>query len=204
LTNPDPTPARTPISPDPAGYQGSPVGEVIEVRVPDLGRLFHQIDPSPFHDRDLEPAAEEFILNWASQVPRSAQHRLLVHLERPGADTDEAGVLRDANRRSFARRAAADRRKLRELFHRGRISLLIGLAFLGASVALASSLAGLLGGRVNEFVRQSLLIGGWVAMWRPLEVFLYDWWPILAHAKRYERLAAMPVEIQYAEQGRKA
>ena len=22
------------------------------------------------------------------------------------------------------------------------------------------------------------MIGGWVALWRPLEIFLYDWWPI--------------------------
>ena len=22
------------------------------------------------------------------------------------------------------------------------------------------------------------MIGGWVALWRPMEIFLYDWWPI--------------------------
>jgi len=27
-------------------------------------------------------------------------------------------------------------------------------------------------------VRESLLVGGAVAPWRPLEIFLYDWWPI--------------------------
>ena len=27
---------------------------------------------------------------------------------------------------------------------------------------------------------ESLLIGGWRPMWRPLEIFLYDWWPIRA------------------------
>ena len=34
--------------------------------------------------------------------------------------------------------------------------------------------------RFADVIRESLLIGGWVAMWRPLEVFLYDWWPISA------------------------
>jgi hypothetical protein len=29
----------------------------------------------------------------------------------------------------------------------------------------------------------SLVIGGWVAMWRPMEVFLYDWWPVRAEAR---------------------
>jgi len=36
-----------------------------------------------------------------------------------------------------------------------------------------------------------------VAMWRPLEVFLYDWWPIRADARLYDRLGAMAVRIEY-------
>ena len=43
--------------------------------------------------------------------------------------------------------------------------------------------------------RESLLIGGWVAMWRPLEVFLYDWWPIRAEARLFDRLSAMIVRV---------
>jgi hypothetical protein len=45
--------------------------------------------------------------------------------------------------------------------------------------------------------REGLVIGGWVAMWRPLEIFLYDWWPIHAEARLFDRLAAMPVRIEY-------
>ena len=46
-------------------------------------------------------------------------------------------------------------------------------------------------------LRESLLSGGWVAMWRPVEIFLYDWWPIRAEARLFDRLAAMPVRIEY-------
>ncbi|MGE5111312.1 MAG: hypothetical protein ACM3JB_10680, partial [Acidobacteriaceae bacterium] len=53
------------------------------------------------------------------------------------------------------------------------------------------------GGGIVEIVRESFLIGGWVAMWKPLEVFLYDWWPIRREAKNYDRLAIMPVQIKY-------
>jgi len=34
-------------------------------------------------------------------------------------------------------------------------------------------------------------------MWRPLEIFLYDWWPIRAEARLCDRLSAMPVRIVY-------
>jgi len=36
-------------------------------------------------------------------------------------------------------------------------------------------------------------------MWRPLEIFLYDWWPIRAEARLFDRLAAMPVRITYTQ-----
>ena len=28
-------------------------------------------------------------------------------------------------------------------------------------------------------------------MWRPLEIFLYDWWPIRAEGRLFDRLAAI-------------
>ena len=48
---------------------------------------------------------------------------------------------------------------------------------------------------LGRVLQESLLIGGWVAMWRPLEVFLYDWWPIRAEARLFDRLATMPVRL---------
>jgi hypothetical protein len=53
------------------------------------------------------------------------------------------------------------------------------------------------GSRIGEILRESLTIGGWVSMWRPLEIFLYDWWPIRREAQLSDRLAAMPVRIRY-------
>jgi hypothetical protein len=170
----------------------------IEVSVSELRQLFNAIDPSPFRQRDLEPNAEEFIVGWAKEVPRGALLSLLVHLDRSPGLPDEAEVLRAAIHEFFASRAAVTRRQLRELFRRGRISLLIGVMTLAALLLLSDRVADVLAGwRLAEALRESLLIGGWVAMWRPLEIFLYDWWPIRAEARLYDRLAAMPVRIFY-------
>ena len=43
--------------------------QVIEIRVAELRQLFNEIDPSPFRQRDLDPRAEEFIVDWASDLP---------------------------------------------------------------------------------------------------------------------------------------
>jgi hypothetical protein len=45
-------------------------------------------------------------------------------------------------------------------------------------------------------VQQSVLILGWVANWRPLEIFLYDWWPLARRRDLYSRLAAAQVVLQ--------
>jgi hypothetical protein len=171
---------------------------VIEVHVGELKQLFNSIDPSPFRNKDLDPGAEEFIVGWAKDLPREAQLALVIDLDRQAGLPDEAAVLRDAIHEFFRQRAETYRRRLRELFRRGRTSLLIGLTVLATAIALGDFLANLLKtSRIGEIVRESLTIGGWVSMWRPLEVFLYDWWPIRNEARLSDRLAAMPVRIRY-------
>ncbi len=174
--------------------------EVIEVHVGELMEIFNAIDPSPFGERDLDPKAEEFIVDWASSVPRDKPLALLVHLDRPAGLSDEAAALRDAIHKYFSRRAESSRHRLRQLFRVGRTSLAIGILFLAATVLVGGWIeAALVGRRLGVILRESFLIGGWVAMWRPLEIFLYDWWPILDEARLYDRLSVMPVRIRYTQ-----
>jgi hypothetical protein len=168
------------------------------VHVAELRQLFNAIDPSPFQERDLDPRAEEFIVEWSRDLPGTAALALVVHLERVAGPPEEALLLRDAIREFFHQRAVGARRQLRELFRRGRISLAIALVFLATSIAASDALAAsfpML--HLSAVLREGLLIGGWVAMWRPLEVFLYDWWPIRAEARLFDRLSAMLVRIEY-------
>jgi hypothetical protein len=175
---------------------------VIEVHLGELKQLFNDIDPAPFRDKDLDPKAEEFIVGWAKDMPRDASFALVIDLDCPAGLPDEVAVLRDAIHEFFRQRALAHRRRLRELFRLGRTSLVIGLVALTAAIALGDFLAALINGsRFGEIIRESLTIGGWVSMWRPLEVFLYDWWPIRNEVRLSDRLAAMPVRIWYLNEG---
>jgi len=181
-----------------AGDPIPPNCQLIEVHVAELNQLFNAIDPAPFRQRDLDPDAEEFIVGWAREILTDAPLALLVHLDRPAGVPEEPAILRDAIEEFFSQRAQASRQRLRQLFKRGRTSLAIGLTFLALSLTIGDVVARLLGERrIGEIVRESLLIGGWVAMWRPMEVFLYDWWPIRADARLADRLSAMPVRISY-------
>lgn len=194
-------PAKTSSVIDDKASAGDPIPPkcaVIEVHVGELKQLFNSIDPSPFRNKDLDPGAEEFIVGWAKDLPSDVALALVVDLDRPAGLPDEAAVLRDAVHEFFRQRAEAYRWRLRELFRHGRTSLLIGLTVLAGAIALGDFLANLLKtSRIGEILRESLTIGGWVSMWRPLEVFLYDWWPIRNEARLSDRLAAMPVRVRY-------
>ena len=167
---------------------------MIEVHVSDLPELFNSFDPTPFHKRDLDPDAEEFIASWARDVDAKIPLELQVHADRAAPNATE--VVHGAVRDHFGRRAKETRQRLTQLFRVGRTSLLIGLAVVAASVIVGDVVEKMLSeSRFGSVIRESLLIGGWVAMWRPIEIFLYEWWPIRAEAQLFDRLSAMQVRV---------
>jgi hypothetical protein len=188
-----------------AGDALPPRCHVIEIRVSELRQLFNAIDPSPFQERDLDPRADEFIVEWAGELPPTEPWALVVHLDRAAGRADEADILRDAIHQYFGQRATTTQRRLKELFRRGRTSLAIALVFLATSTVAGNMVAGYVGeSGVSDVLREGFVILGWVAMWRPLEVFLYDWWPIRAERDLLRRLSTIPVRIEYADTARTA
>jgi hypothetical protein len=166
---------------------------VLELHLGELRQLFNSMDPAPFRERDLDPKATDYIVDWATEAPAEQSLSMVVHL---GSPTSDGAMVGDAVREYFRGRAVAKRRELSKLFRVGRISLVIGLAFLGVAIAAGEALAALLSKESYAWlVKESLVIGGWVALWRPLEIFLYDWWPLRAQAKLYDRLGHMQVSV---------
>jgi hypothetical protein len=169
---------------------------LIEVHVTDLKELFNSFDPTPFLKRDLDPDAEEFIASWARDLPPDLPMGLLVHADRAAASPNATEIVHQAVRDHFKRKANETRQQLRLLFRNGRIALVIGLAVVAGSVIAGDVVETMLQeSRFGSIIRESFLIGGWVAMWRPLEIFLYEWWPIRAEARLFDRLSAMPVRV---------
>lgn len=170
---------------------------VLELHLGEVRQMFNSMDPAPFRERDLDPKATDYIVDWAEEAPPDGSLAMVVHL---GAVTPEAASLGEAVREYFQRRAAAKRRELSKLFRVGRITLVIGLACLGAAVAAGEALTLVVAKEGHGWLlKESLIIGGWVALWRPMEIFLYDWWPIRARARLYDRLGQMQVSLRGAD-----
>jgi hypothetical protein len=73
---------------------------------------------------------------------------------------------------------------------------MIGLSFLGMCLVVADVLdAGYASNAFLKLLKESLLIGGWVAMWRPMQIFLYGWWPIVRKRSVYRNLSQAIVQV---------
>ena len=173
------------------------IEDVIELRVDEIAQLFHTLDPFPFRERDLDREAEDFIVGWARELPVDQPIRIVIHFPDNVAQTTAARELGDAFGRHFSHRAGIIQSDLNELFRVGRRSLSIGV-FVLIVCLVAAHLAGgfLIETPFKRLVEESFLILGWVANWRPLEIFLYDWWPIARRRDLYRRLSRAVVEAK--------
>jgi hypothetical protein len=172
----------------------SPNHGLIELKLASVSQLFNTMDPSPFHERDLDHDAEEFILSWAREHARDADLRVRVVLRQP-ADELVARQVRESIQHYFGYRARVARAELSDLFRDGRRALLIGLLFLATTLLLRGLLPSTDGWL--RFVDEGLTICGWVGLWKPIDIHLYRWWPLKAHGNLLARLSRCPVEVVF-------
>ena len=166
----------------------------IEVHLDTLPQLFNSMDPSPFYQKDLDENAEEYIVGWAEEYPLAEPVSLTLHLE-GGLDEAARELVTEAVHNHFTNQTRLARLEFRRLMRKGWRSLLIGLAALAVTVVF-SELLQRYGGALSMVARESLLIGGWVAMWRPIQIYLYEWWPLQRRRRIFDKLARMPVTIK--------
>lgn len=172
---------------------------LLEVTLDDIRQLFHSLDPAPFRQKDLDAAAEEYIVGAVREIRQHGWRgpvRLVFYLPSPAVGTAAARTLPAAIHNYFAYRSRQRGLTLRETLRRGFVSLVVGVLFLGLCLSLRQlvSTDGWEAG--GEILREGLLIVGWIALWRPVEIFLFDWWPIRNDQQLLGWIARQPVETR--------
>jgi hypothetical protein len=179
-----------------ANATSASVPGAIELRLRDSSQLFNTLDPLPFRERDLAPDAVDYIVDWAEELPRDQPIRIVVHIQPEGQEKDAAPDLASALSTYFADRAKAETNEIRALFRDGRRAFAIGFALIVVVVAIGWQLSLSFSGALPYVVEQSLVVIGWVIIWRPAEMFLYGWVPMARRRKLYRRLAASTITVK--------
>ena len=167
----------------------------LEINLQTSKQLFNTFDPSPFHEKDLDAAAERYIVDSVDELALHKPVHLLIHLPQSEIVPDIANQFREAIRGFFIYRASEARHHLRRCFRDGRIALIVGVSFLLSCLLIRELLLPFTEGFLYRLLTEGFLIIGWVALWHPLDIFLYHWWPLLRRYRLLKKISRLSVEV---------
>jgi hypothetical protein len=168
----------------------------IELKLRKASQLFHTLDPSPFRESDLAHEAEEYIVDWALELPPSAPIEIIIHLPWDEFSQAPTSDISRAIKGYFHIRSNAISTEMRELFRTGRLAALVALIVLSFCLGFAWFIgSSLKEGPLSQILQESFVIFGWVAIWHPANIFLYSWPPLARRRKLLRRLAEATVTV---------
>ena len=168
---------------------------LIEIKLSSVLQLFNSFDPAPFHEKELDSAAEHYIVDTVKDFPKKTRFKIVIYLPPDIAGSERALKIPMAIHNHFQYKMMVADRKFRSRFRHGRSTLVIGLTFLAIALIarqLVSHLSNLL---YAQLFADALLIIGWVAMWEPVTVLLYGLWPIIQERKTYEKISTIEIDV---------
>ena len=158
-------------------------------------------DPSPLSGEVITPEAETYIVRKAKQLRAKEPIRLAIELPAPAVSAADKGDLGKAITEHFRNAANMEAVDLRELFRNGCKALLMGLLVLSTCLFLAWFYTDRLPeSRIPRVLQESFVILGWVSMWRPIEIFLYEWLPLVWRRNLFLRLSDATVTTEHRGQ----
>jgi hypothetical protein len=167
----------------------------IDIRLDRADQLFHTLDPHARLHRHIDERIEQFVIEEARRLPRRAPIRVRLFVDNEEAESAGRRDVGHALRAHFAYRARLENENLHDLLLRGAFSLAVGMLVLAICLRIGPWIGSYTKETTGNFVDTAFQIIGWAANWRPVEIFLYDWWPVSEDRRLYRRLAGAHVEL---------
>ncbi len=169
---------------------------LIEIDLLSIMQIFNSLDPSPFFEKQLDTDAEDYIVGTVNDFPKKTQFTIVIYLPKEFFNTDEARAIPAAIRHHFEYKALETDRQFRQRARFGRFNLVVALVFLAFSLFVKYEILRIGNGLLFYFISEAFTIAGWVALWAPVTLLLYELYPIIQTKKVYERIADMEIEIR--------
>ncbi len=170
---------------------------VVDVAVKNSRQLFNERDPAPFRERDLDENFVTYVSSSVQEFPLKTPMKLRIVIQDKTDLLVEQNILREAIRAHFIYESRLAQAKLQKRLRVGRWFFLIGLVSLFVCLSASQFLSSLeSSSQILPILREGFVIVGWVAMWRPIDVFLYDWWHLLEQRRFLEKIVQMSLDVQ--------
>ncbi|MBS7543765.1 hypothetical protein [Ancylobacter oerskovii] len=174
----------------------------IDIRLRDLRNFFATPEVDPFAGEDIDESGIDRLIDLvtAERGWRRRPVRVRLHVVPTPANAELAPRIGEALARYCDTNRDYAERKLRETRREGMRTLAVGTAFLALCIGAAalinsSALEDML---VGELLSEGAIIAGWVGLWRPVEILLFDWWPYARDRALYAKLRRLDIIVQPA------
>lgn len=167
----------------------------IDVSFHEFKQLYDGRDPSPFQERDLDENLVRYLVMGCEEIPRDQPIKIVMIAPDLKSETQQKDDFILALHQYFDHEVRLTNNELKYLFKQGRVSFLFAFSFLTFCIFLAVKFAGD-SSIFNKVLYEGLSIMGWVALWKPLNIFLYEWWPYVRKKRVYKLLATIQVEFK--------
>jgi hypothetical protein len=173
---------------------------IVEVTVNNTRQLFNDRDPTPFKERELDQNFVTFLLNSVQEFPYKAKTRLRIIINKEPDSAAEKVHIQEAIHSFFKYEAGLVHSRKKKSMREGRLFMVVGLFTLFSCLSFSQLLESSFSqSKIMLIIQEGLVIIGWVAMWRPLEMFLYDWWPLREQQLYMNKIANMEKDIIYSQ-----
>jgi len=170
---------------------------LIEIKIKKINQLFNSFDPSPFLEKDMDDDAFEYIVSSVSEHPLKTKQKILIHMPKNQQKKISEVEIRRAIHNFFEYKKILAERSIKLKLKEGQLSFIVGITFLVLCIMTGQYVRGLADNNFTFIVFEGLLIGGWVAMWKPISDILYEWWPIWKEKNIYNKISDMDIEFRY-------
>lgn len=170
------------------GEQDNPT---IELHADTVDALFHPFDRSSLSRRTVATEADAYVVDRVADLPEDSRVSLRVLL--PSGEEARCGDVEEAFRRHYAACAARERRLLKRHFREAGFMLLKGAIFALILISVAKSIASISDSLLLGKIADGLSLIVWVSLWRPVDMLIYEWRPIMEEVKLRGRLARVNI-----------
>jgi len=169
----------------------------IDIKIQKINQLFNSFDPSPFLEKDLDDDAFEYIVSSVSEHPIKLKQKIIIYIPKNQRSKMSEVEIRRAVHNFFEYKKILAERSIKLKLKEGQLSFIVGITFLVLCLVIGEYIRGLANNAFTSIAYEGLLIGGWVAMWKPISDILYEWWPIWKEKKIYKKISEMDIEFRY-------
>ena len=150
----------------------------------------------------MREEAEQFLVERVTALPRKASVKLLIAL--PETQCGNEQRVTDAIHEDFNFRRIQAEKELHRTRRFGWRSLVVALIFLTAAMLLVQLMKRYLPmGNLMSVMVEGLTVFAWVALWRPGELLLYDWYPFKRDVRLFRKLEKSEIHFSYDTQEEK-